>query len=281
MTGLPPGADGLREVADRVFVLRYPVLDVNVTLVVGDGAALVVDTLSTAAQAAQWLAAIRAVTAAPLTIVNTHAHFDHSFGNAVLAEGGRPIWAHEAAAAQLRLRGEHWRQTWYAQWAAREPELAEGLATVPLQPPDHVVHTDATLDVGGRSVQLHHPGRAHTDGDLVVRVPDADVLVLGDVVEQGAAPDFGDAYPLEWPDSLATVLPRLTAATVVVPGHGALVDRDFVTAQHADLARLDWLIREGHRDDSEPEKVAARSPFGLDAALVAVRRGYAELSGRV
>jgi hypothetical protein len=39
------------EVADRVFVLRYPVLDVNSTLVVGDGAALLVDTLSSARQA--------------------------------------------------------------------------------------------------------------------------------------------------------------------------------------------------------------------------------------
>ena len=41
------------ELADRVYLLRYPVLDVNVTLVVGDGAALVVDTLSTPAQATE------------------------------------------------------------------------------------------------------------------------------------------------------------------------------------------------------------------------------------
>jgi len=41
------------ELADRVYLLRYPVLDVNVTLVLGDDAALVVDTLSTAGQAAE------------------------------------------------------------------------------------------------------------------------------------------------------------------------------------------------------------------------------------
>ncbi len=272
---------GLREVADRVYVLRYPTLDVNATLVVGDDAALVVDTLSTPAQAAELLAGVRAITPAPLTVVNTHLHFDHCFGNAVLAAGGRPIWAHDTVAVQLRERGEHWRQEWYAEWLPRNPELAASLAEVPIQAPDHLVHRAETLDIGGRTVLLGHPGRAHTDGDLVVLVPDADVLVLGDLVEQGAAPDFADGYPLEWPDSLATVLPSLTPDTVVIPGHGALVDLDFVRAQHADLARLDWLIREGHADGSDLEKVAASSPFGLESALVAVRRGYAELAGRV
>ena len=57
------------ELADRVHLLRYPVLDVNVTLVVGDGAALVVDTLSTPAQAAELRAAVRAVTPHPVTMI--------------------------------------------------------------------------------------------------------------------------------------------------------------------------------------------------------------------
>ena len=105
MTGRVSGrAPGFAEVADRVYVLRYPVLDVNVTLVVGEGAALLVDTLSTPAQAAELRAAARRVTSQPWVIVNTHHHFDHTFGNATLA--GRPpcpIWANEEAAAIGRL----------------------------------------------------------------------------------------------------------------------------------------------------------------------------------
>jgi glyoxylase-like metal-dependent hydrolase (beta-lactamase superfamily II) len=264
-----------------VYVLRYPVLDVNVTLLVGDGAALLVDTLSTPAQAGELRAAVRAVTAAPLHLVNTHLHFDHCFGNAVLAEGGRPIWAHESTAAQLRERAEHWRALWYGQWRTRNPELAAGLVEAVIQAPDHPVRHTATVDVGGRTVRLVHPGRGHTAGDLVVIAPDADVLIAGDLVEQGAAPDFADGYPLEWPDTLAALLPDSSPDTVVVPGHGALVDRDFLLAQHADLAQLDWLIRDGYADGIQPEKVAARSAFGLEAALVAVRRGYADLAGRV
>jgi hypothetical protein len=66
-----------------------------------------------------------------------------------------------------------------------------------------------------------------------------------------------------------------------VPGHGAPVDLDFVRAQHAELTELAWLIRDGHADGVTPEKVAAAAPYGAEVALVAVKRGYAELSGRV
>jgi glyoxylase-like metal-dependent hydrolase (beta-lactamase superfamily II) len=277
------------ELADRVYLLRYPVLDVNATLVLGDRAALLVDTLSTPAQAAELVEAIGAVTSYPLTIVNTHHHFDHCFGNAVLAAagadagagGGMAVWAHEVAAEHLRERGARWQRAWYEQWLPTEPDLAKGLAEAAILPPNRTVHTEATLDVGGRPVRLRHFGRGHTDGDLVVLVPDVDVVLAGDLVEESGPPDFGDAYPLEWPETLAALTQQLTPATVVVPGHGAPVDRAFVDAQHARLTELDWLIRDGHADDVPERAVAARSPFGPGPSLVAVSRGYAELSGRI
>jgi glyoxylase-like metal-dependent hydrolase (beta-lactamase superfamily II) len=269
------------EVADRVHVLRYPVLDVNVTLVVGEQRALLVDTLSTGEQATELAEAARRVTGYPLILVNTHHHYDHCFGNATLAGSGEPIWAHEAAAARLREHGARCQREAYTEWADRDPAFAEELAAVRILAPNHTVRHLSTVDVGGRPVELCHYGRGHTDGDLVVRVPDADVLVAGDLVEESGPPDFADGFPLEWPDTLATVLTQLGPGTVVVPGHGALVDRAFVQAQHADLSALDWLIRDGHADRADPAKVAARSPFGLDASLPAVRRGYAEMLGDV
>jgi glyoxylase-like metal-dependent hydrolase (beta-lactamase superfamily II) len=271
---------GFREVARDVYVLRYPVLDVNVTLVVGDGEALLVDTLSTDPQARELAGAVRAVTSYPLTIVNTHHHFDHCFGNAVLAAGGRPVWAHEEAAALLSQRAERLRREWYEEWAPTHPELAAGLAEVRVVAPDRTVRRSAALAAGGREVELRHLGRGHTAGDLVVRVPDADTLIAGDLVEESGPPAFGDSYPLEWPDTLHELLHLVGPATAVVPGHGAVVDRGFVAAQHAELAALAWLIREGDADGASAEAVAAKAPFGPEAAVVAVRRGYAELSGR-
>ncbi|MFE9183351.1 MBL fold metallo-hydrolase [Micromonospora haikouensis] len=268
------------EVADRVYVLREPLLDVNVTLVVGDGAALVVDTLSTAGQAAELVAAARSVTPHAWTVVNTHHHFDHCFGNAVVAgDPVAPVYAHEVAAVALRDRPDEVRRAAYEEMRAARPELAAELANTRLLAPTHVVRGETVLDVGGRRVVLRHPGHGHTDADLVVHVPDADVLVAGDLVEQSGPPAFEESYPLQWPDALAEVLRLTTPGTVVVPGHGELVDEEFVRVQHGQLAELSWLIRAGHTGGAPPERVAAEAPFGARAALTAARRGYAELDG--
>lgn len=274
------------EIGDGVYVLRYPVLDVNVTLVVGDGAALVVDTLSTDTQARELREAVRTITGHPCLLVNTHDHFDHCFGNAVW-QTGQPdihIWAQQETAVALRERGQHQQRATYEQYAAQDPQFAADLAAVTIVPPTHTVHRHAELQVGGRTVTLHHLGRGHTAGDLVVRVPDADILVAGDLVEESGPPAFGDAYPIEWPETLAQLRRLAGPDTRVVPGHGAVVDPRFVAAQGAQLAALAWLIRDGHATGAPPARVAeaaaARTDLPQAVALTAAQRGYAELSGR-
>ncbi len=271
------------EIADRVHVLRHPVLDVNTTLIVGDEVAVVVDTLSTDEQARALVRAIRAVTRHPLTIVNTHHHFDHCYGNRVVAATtpGCAVWAHTATAATMRDHGRRWQHLWHKEWLHTHPDLAAGLAAVVLLPPDRTVHNESTMDIGGRVIGLHHWGRGHTDGDLVVTIPDAGVALAGDLVEQGAPPSFDDSYPVDWPETLAAMLETLTAGSLVVPGHGAVVDLEFVRDQHRDLARLAWLIREGHGDGVDAAAVAEAAPYDTDVATTAVRRGYAELAGRI
>ncbi|UAB98476.1 MBL fold metallo-hydrolase [Dactylosporangium vinaceum] len=263
------GMTFLHEIGSGVHVLRHPVLDVNATLVVGGESALVVDTLSTAVQAQELLAAVRRVTALPLTVVNTHHHFDHSFGNQVFA--GAKIWAHEEAA---RLIGP----AMHARAAVEYPDMASELACTTPSAPTELVRAAADLDLGDRPVQLRHFGRGHSIGDLAVLVPDADVLIAGDLVEESGPPQFDDAYPLDWPDTVAALLTRLTPDSLVVPGHGAVVGLPFVTAQHEHLAALAWLIREGDADGAPPERVAAKSPFPQDVSLPAVQRGYLQLN---
>ncbi|MFF5056264.1 MBL fold metallo-hydrolase [Micromonospora sp. NPDC000663] len=271
---------GFVEVADRVYVRSEPLLRVNVTLVVGADEALLVDTLSSAAQAVELRDAVREVTDRPLTVVNTHHHYDHCFGNAVLAgDPPRPVYAHALAAAALRELPERLRREAYEELRHDHPALAAELAATSLLAPTHTVQTETEIDLGGRPVLLRHPGRGHTDADLVVHVPDADVLVAGDLVEQSGPPAFEDSYPLQWPDAVADLLRLTTARTVVVPGHGDPVDVEFVRAQHADLVRLAWLIRAAHTGSAPPERVAAEAPFGARAALVAAKRGYLELDG--
>lgn len=279
------------EQADRVYVAVEPEVRVNVTLVVGDGGALLVDTLSHDQQARELLAAVRTVTSAPLIVVNTHHHFDHAFGNAVVADGtgggeppqDAPIWGHEEAAAQLRDNGTVLQRRWYEEILPQDLAFADALGQVVIRPPDHVVHRESTLDLGGRPVTLRHLGRGHTGGDLVVEIPDADAVVAGDLVEEGAPPGFQDAYPMSWPDTLAALLAGVRPRTRIVPGHGAVVGPDFVRAQHDELTTLSWLIREAHRDGADPLKVAKRASLtrfgerGLVEARHAVVRGFEEL----
>ncbi|WP_020521087.1 MBL fold metallo-hydrolase [Catelliglobosispora koreensis] len=253
------------EIADGVYVLAHPQFNINVTLITGTEAALLVDTLSTPEQAADLLAEVRDITSAPLSVVNTHFHFDHTFGNATMP--ATAIWGHPSCATELTDRGEHWRLKW-------EAEYGIDLGGVVIRPPDRLVRTAQVLDLGGRDVTLSYHGRGHTAGDLVVRT--GNVLITGDLTEQDAPPSFEDAYPLDWPDTLAALLSFCTNETVVVPGHGSVSDREFVKRQHDDLTRLDWLIREGHADGAPVARIAAAAPF---ASEIAVRRGFAQLDG--
>ncbi len=279
----------MREIASEVYVLRYPVLDVNASLIVGGELALVVDSLSTGAQADELLAGVRRITNLPLVIVNTHHHFDHTFGNATLAAAspGTTIWAHEVAAETLRDRGAEIRREAAEKLAATDPAFAEAVAAVDLRAPDRTVVEESIMELGGRGVDLRHFGRGHTDGDLVVRVPDAGVLLAGDLIEQGAPPSFGDSFPVEWPETLAAMLHWIDppdgepTVTTVLPGHGTTVDIGFVHGQHDELTQLAWLIREGHYDGAEVDTVVAKAGFPPAVARTAVIRGYAELDGRI
>jgi glyoxylase-like metal-dependent hydrolase (beta-lactamase superfamily II) len=271
------------EVADRVWVARYEWFDVNVSVVAGAAGLLVVDTNASAAAARAVLADLRRLSTAPLVAaVNTHVHFDHTFGNGVLAAEGAEIIAHEDAAAALPEHAADIRGQAAAE-ADEDDRYAELVATEELVP-GRTFSSALTLDLGDRIVELIHPGRGHTSGDLVVRVPDADALLAGDLVEESAArhgvPGFGsDSWPMEWPTTLDLVLSLVGPDTVVVPGHGAPVGRDFVQEQRAALGVVAETIRDlaGRGIPLDQALEAGDWPYPREELAHAVRRGYEQL----
>ncbi|SNS37532.1 Glyoxylase, beta-lactamase superfamily II [Geodermatophilus pulveris] len=250
------------EVADGVFVRRHAALDLNCGLVVGDGACLVVDTRSDLGEAADLVAAVRRVTPHPWTVVNTHAHFDHCFGNAAFRPAA--VWGARGCAAELLASGEGQRAARVAELLADgDEDAAERVRRAPLDPPDAVVDGTAVLDVGGREVVLLQLGRGHTAHDLVVEVEadgDATVVFAGDLVEEGAPPSFEDAFPAEWPATLGRL--HALARGPVVPGHGAVVDAAFVGAQREELLAVLAAVRAGRLDAGPYDPATMRQAAG-------------------
>jgi glyoxylase-like metal-dependent hydrolase (beta-lactamase superfamily II) len=250
------------EIADRVWVARYPAYDVNVGLIAGESGLVVVDTNSSIELAETTLAATRRISSAPIVAaVNTHAHFDHVLGNAVFSAAGAGLIAHEQAA----------------------------LAITDSQVPERTFSSALALDLGDRVLELIHPGRGHTDGDIVIRVPDADVLFAGDLVEghlnedlvePSAVPGFGpDCFPMDWPTSLDLVLSLTTASSHVVPGHASVVDQDFVYSQRAAIGVVAETIRDlVSRGVPIGQALEAGDwPYPRQDMANAVRRGYEQL----
>lgn len=269
------------EVADGVFVAHQPRFALNIGLVVGAEHGLLIDTGETRAQGEALRTALRRITALPLIVVNTHGHHDHTFGNEVFADV--PIWAHRGCATMLSATGEQQRQTMIeAAIDEDQPHLAEALRAVRIRLPDHLVDDDGAgvvIELGDRPVLLRHLGRGHTDHDLIVEVP-ASALFAGDLVEQGAPPDFGDAFPLDWPATARAVYHRSAAhpGAPVVPGHGRCVDAAFVAEQAALLDTVAFAAQQGFAQGAGAE-VAARGLTSLPDAVArqAVDRAYLQL----
>ncbi|MEV4093354.1 MBL fold metallo-hydrolase [Streptosporangium saharense] len=261
------------EVADRVLVRRHSELDLSVGLVLGDGGCLVVDTRGDARQGAELATEIRRITRDPWTVVITHSHFDHSFGTGAFLDC--PVWAHEACRTDLVANGPAARETWARWYRERgQDDVADDLAGTEIALPDRLVTSGAEITAGGRKVVLAHFGPGHSGNDLVVHVPDADVVFAGDLVENGAPPDYEDAAPLAWPEALdgLLALPGTSAATTVVPGHGDPVGRGFVLTQRAEIAAVADLCRRFASGALDREQAVRLSPYPRETTLVALGR---------
>jgi glyoxylase-like metal-dependent hydrolase (beta-lactamase superfamily II) len=269
-------SDGWVEVGDQVFVRRYEFFDQNIGLILGRAEALVIDTRSTYAQAREIQEDVREVTDSPIgVVVDTHGHFDHAFGNAVF----RPatIWGHERCVSFIIRTGERRKVT----IAAEEPQIADELREIVIDPPDRVFATHATVAVGGREVNLRFLGRGHTDHDILIDVPGTDVVFGGDLVENGNVPFFNDGYPLEWPATLEALAGRAGGDVVLVPGHGDHGGKTFLDAQIESLTRLADLARRVDAGEMPLDEAVAQHPYpehppedarrGFERALAQVR----------
>ena len=278
---------GWTEIGDRCWVGRYPEWDVNVGVVAGSDGVLVIDTRGTLRQGSDLLDDVRRLDPRPVSVVvNTHVHFDHTFGNKAFADTGSTIHAHENAVAGMLESAERIKQL------SREgdpdgvltAEVLRDVIDTPVVPATETFAVARVIDLGDRRVELLHLGDGHTDGDIVAVVSDIDVVYAGDMIEESAHPSYGnDSFPLAWPDTADRLFGLLSESTRVVPGHGAVVDRAFVETQKAELGTVANTIAGLHHNGvrlGDALEHAEGWPYPVEDLGKAIRRGYAHLGPR-
>jgi glyoxylase-like metal-dependent hydrolase (beta-lactamase superfamily II) len=232
--GTQPAKLDTIKVRDDLFVIHNDFVPGNTTvLVTNEGVVLVDDKFEIDHEGI--MAQLKKITNQPVKyVISTHYHADHSGGNAKLqALNAQVITSQQAREKMIEAK-------------------QSGQANITLE-------NNLRLYLGGKRVEVHRLGRAHTDGDVVVLFPDHRVLSAGDMFTLGdATPQLvdyaGGGSARDWPATLDGVL-RLDFDQVV-PGHGLVTTKQEMrkfrdTAQTLRTRVHDMLVQNKTRAEIE------------------------------
>jgi cyclase len=201
----------------------------NIGVLAGDEGVLLVD--------AEWpqlhdkvVAAVAHISPLPIRyLVNTHWHWDHVGGDANFGRSGVVIFSSE----QTR---EHIVQAQKSSPGAQEAPYSPDPAGIPV-----VTVTDGVkLHLAGQTVEVIHVAPAHTDGDLIVRFVEADVIQTGDTFFHGFYPDIDQPHggTIDGMIALYDKIYKMAGPnTRIIPGHGPVANR-------ADVREYQAMLRE-------------------------------------
>ena len=273
------------KVSDRVHVLLGPVQHanrhnqgymVNSTVIVGDRGVVLVDSGGTLEVGRHIAAAVRRITARPVThVVNTHHHGDHYLGNAAFE--GVTLISSELCRKMVVETGDEWRSLMEDAVGRKLP------GTRPL--PAQVTYAEGTKTetvLHGVRMVFWVPRGSHTVGDLIVYLPDDKVLVAGDILVSRIAPTLQDGFVKSWLHTLGQL--QATDAVHFIPGHGDPMTRDEVAAFRDAMQRfysgVKAAFREGQRDYEIRDSPALSAWYGLERSYVArrnIKRAWLEI----
>jgi glyoxylase-like metal-dependent hydrolase (beta-lactamase superfamily II) len=242
--GAKPSALSTIKVRDDLFVIYNDLVPGNTTVLVTNQGLVLVDN-KFEIDFDNLMAEIKKISGQPIRyVINTHYHGDHSGGNAKMQALNVQVVASERA----------------------RRKMAE--VNQPGQP-NVTLENNVRLFVGGKRVEVHHFGRAHTDGDVVAFFPDHRVVAMGDMFTTGAGlPPLVD-YPgggstREWPRSIDGAL-ALNFDTAI-PGHGKPTTKAELQKYREDLATLGRRVIEMQSKKASRAEIEKelRSRFGFE-----------------
>ncbi len=218
--------------------------DPNSGVIIGDDSVMIVEAQATPRLANKVIECVRSVTDKPISlVVLTHYHAVRVLGAS--AFNADQIIMSDMARAMVVERGQ---EDWDSEFQ-RFPRLFEGHESIPgLTWPTTTFDGSMSVYLGNRRVDLMHLGRAHTAGDIVINVPDQNVMFTGDIVEYHSACYCGDGHFEDWGDTLDNI--KSFEVDAIAPGRGdALVGqymvnraiestRDFVESTYRPVAKV-------------------------------------------
>lgn len=199
--------------------------DPNSGVIIGDESVMIIEAQATPRLANKVIEKVREVTDKPIShLVLTHYHAVRVLGAS--AFNADQIIMSDTARSMVVERGQ---EDWDSEFQ-RFPRLFEGHESIPgLTWPTTTFSDSMTVYLGNRRVDLMHMGRAHTAGDIVIHVPDENVMFTGDIVEYHSACYCGDGHFADWGHTLDNIASFDLEA--IAPGRGdALIGSDMVNA---------------------------------------------------
>lgn len=223
---------------------------VNSTLIIGDNGAIIIDTGFTDEIGAHLRAEVAKLTKKPVKVViNTHHHGDHTFGNAAFP--GAKVISSEMC-RKLLLEGE-------AEWLTIiEGSVGRKFPNTKAVPATEVYANNTKTDIviDGVKMTLWVPEAAHTLGDLMIWLPEDQVLIGGDILVNQITPNFRDALVKKWVEALAQV--QSLPAKTIIPGHGPLMSLKEAAAMHDRMAKLYTGVEAGYKAGLTDSEIRAK-----------------------
>jgi cyclase len=272
----PTASPALVEVSDGVYAYLQPDgswLVNNTGFLVCQQGVISIDTCATERRTRAYLAAIAAVTSRPVrTLVNTHHHGDHTFGNFMFP--GATVVGHERCRAEVLAFGPPVnRGVWTdVEWGRFE-----------MAPPFLTYSTEVTL--WADDLRCDVGMAAHTTNDSIIHLPDRGVLFAGDLLFKGGAP-FVLMGSLSGAIEVIEKVVRPLAAHTIVSGHGPVCGPEVIDEALDYLHFVEGLARRGRAAGLTPLETAREADLGRHADLIDaerivgnLHRAYAELAG--
>ena len=290
----------------------------NALIIERDEDVVIVDSHITPAAGRALLDSIRVLTNKPVTtMIQSHFHYDHTngtpafgpdleiighevtyqkltgdpaneptFKSSLAGFDNRVKRLQEQVAAANNAQERKELQTQLDFWIAHVKAQEE----IEFRPPTTTLRNNMTLYKGGREIQLHYFGRAHTGGDLVIYLPKEKIAFTGDMY-LGRISYAGDGYAAEWADTLQGL--KQLDFDMALPGHGdgPIRDRSIIDNVQAYYTDLTEEVRRLKALGYSAEETAARADLrqhadtlgvtDLGVPLVYVTRMYGVMDGTI